>query len=364
MTATIISPVHQQPQYPMPQGLHAIPEALLDIRSDSEIDNTLTQARRVTDEKNLWFFWHSGYLSMPGYLQRNVRAYQRRFAKKGWIIRVLDLVPGSSTNVSRFLDVTDDRLFPRSFIDGNVGGDFAPQHTSDMVRFPLLCMYGGFYADVGLLQIGNLDALWNATLANPNSPYEVISYDGDGIHKGRSQMNYFLGSRKSSAFYARCHKLFLKLWEGGRKDTSGLWDHALLRGPPLMWCPPFEADGVKYDMDTASKMTTDYLIQGRVISTVMGLVDEQDGWNGPEYTHKHVFSIPFVDGAQLINEMTGWNGSRAFKLLSLPLPSFGKQEIKDQEEARGIVEACLTRSFAIKLAHGKSTSRTQMIDID
>jgi hypothetical protein len=355
----------QQPQYPLLKGLHAIPEKLLDMRPNFAIDGTLTRPPDVTNEKNLWFFWHSGYVSMPGYLQRNVRAYQRRFAKQGWAIRVLDRVPGSASNVSRFLDVTDDRIFPRAFIDDKVGGNFASQHTSDMIRFPLLCVYGGFYADVGLLQIGNLDALWNATLADPNSPYEVVSYDGDGTHKGRSQMNYFLGARKGSEFYAQCHKLFLHLWEGDRKDTTGLWDHPLLRGPPMMWCPPFETDGVEYTMEEASKMTTDYLIQGRVISMVMGLVDEQDGWNGPEYTHKHVFSISFMDGAQLINGMTAWNGQRAFDSLSLFLPQSSELETEDQKEARTLVEACLTRSFAIKLAHGKPTflcSRTHHTD--
>ena len=101
-----------------------------------------------------------------------------------------------------------------------------------------------------------------------------------------------------------------------------------------------------------SRMLTDYIIQGHVNTMVMGLVDEEDGWNGPQYTADHVYAIDYMVGSQLINEFTAWKGQRAFDLMSLSLPRNGETENEDQQEARQIVEACLSRSFAFKLAHG------------
>lgn len=85
---------------------------------------------------------------------------------------------------------------------------------------------------------------------------------------------------------------------------------------------------------------------------VMGLVDEEDGWDGPEYVSKHVWTTDFTVGSQLINEYTAWNGTRAFELMSLPLPQAGESETSDQKLAREIVENCLSRSFGFKLATG------------
>jgi hypothetical protein len=41
-------------------------------------------------------------------------------------------------------------------------------------------------------------------------------------------------------------------------------------------------------------MLTDYIIQGQVMSMVMGLVDDEDGWDGPEYVAKRVYAIEFI----------------------------------------------------------------------
>jgi hypothetical protein len=88
---------------------------------------------------------------------------------------VINRLPDSPLNVANFLDISDPETFPRAFVDGTIGGEYAPQHTSDLVRWPLLLKYGGVYADVGLMQIGDLDALWNSTIGNPDSRFEVLS---------------------------------------------------------------------------------------------------------------------------------------------------------------------------------------------
>lgn len=268
---------------------------------------------------------------------------------------MLDRQPSSPLNVANFLDISDPGTFPRAFTDGTIGGDYAAQHTSDLVRWPLLLKYGGVYADVGMIQIGDLDRLWNETVANPASRFEVISYNAGGV-EGRALTNYFLGSRRDNPLFARCHRLLLELWaaDGGRTTTDGMHASPLLKGVPLMGGEYTieEEDGTIIGPEETSKLLTDYIIQGQVMSMVMGLVDEEDDWDGPKYVAEHVYAIEFMEGSQLINDMTGWDGQKAFYLMSLPLPKDGDVESADQRQAREIVEACLTKSFGFKLAHG------------
>ncbi|EED14766.1 conserved hypothetical protein [Talaromyces stipitatus ATCC 10500] len=323
----------EHPSYPIPGGLHKIPDDLLDLRPDEEVDQDLLNPKPVTDVKNIWFFWHTGYKNMHPYTQRN---------------------PSSPLNVANFLDIADPGTFPRAFVDGTIGGDYAPQHTSDLVRWPLLLKYGGVYADVGLMQIGDLDRLWNETVGNPNSRFEVLSYNAGGVD-GRSLTNYFLASNCNNSFFARCHRLFLELWavDGGKTSTDGMHCSPLLKGVPLMGGDfTIQEDDKVLGKEDVSRLLTDYIIQGQVLTMVMGLVDEEDGWNGPQYVADHIYGIEFMEGCQLINEFTKWDGQKAFDLMSLPLPRHGELESPEQRQAREIVVSCLRRSFGFKLAHG------------
>ncbi|KIJ31488.1 hypothetical protein M422DRAFT_214304 [Sphaerobolus stellatus SS14] len=340
--------------YPIPAGLHAIPTHLLDLRPDSEVDHDLLHPKPVSDEKNIWFFWHTGYTHMHPYTRRNIRAWHRRFSKQGWTIRVLDRLPSSPLNVTNFLDISDPGTFPRAFVDGTIGGDYAPQHTSDLVRWPLLLKYGGVYADVGMIQIGDLDRLWHETVGNPASRFEVLSYNAGGV-EGRTLMNYFLMSGRNNPLFERCHRLLLELWaaDGGKSSTEGMHSSPLLRGVPLMGgSVTIEEKDRKIGAEEVSRMLTDYIIQGQVMTMVMGLVDQKDGWDGPKYVAEHVYGIEYMVGSQLINDITGWDGQKAFNLMSLSLPKEGEVESAEQKQAREIVEACLQKSFGFKLAHG------------
>lgn len=339
------------PLYPRPAGVHEIPAGQLDLRPDPEIDRDLADPGPITSEKNVWFFWHSGYQTMHPYTKRNIRGWHRRFSRQGWTIRVVDRQPGSALNIANFLDTNDRSNFPQAFIDNSLSGEYALQHTSDLVRFPLLLKHGGVYADVGMIQIGDLDRVWTAMVANPESPTEVLSYNCAGVQP-LSLANYFLVCRPNNPFFERCHRLLLKLWEG-RTSTEGMSKSPLLKGVPLMDpTASFEEDGKTFTPEEVSTLLTDYIIQGQVMSLVMGLVDEEGGWNGPEYVAKHIFGIDYMVGSQLINDLTAWNGVRAFELMSLRLPQEGETETGDQKLAREIVEKCLSKSFGFKLAHG------------
>lgn len=348
------------PTYSIPEGVHAVPKDALDLRADDLIDHDILHPAPIdmANEKNLWFFWHSGFSRMHPYTQRNIRAWHRRFSKSGWTIRVLDRLPDSPLNIANFLDVTDADTFPKAFTDGTIGGDYAPQHTSDLVRWPLLLKYGGVYADVGLMQIGDLDSLWSKTIGDPTLSWEIISYNcGDSSH--RELTNYFLGSRKNNPLFERCHKLLLALWaaDGGKTSTDGMCDSPLLKNLPKMGAslnlPAIvEKDGTRIESDQVARMLTDYIIQGQVMTMVMSLIDNEDKWDGPRYCADHIYAIDYMEGSQLINEFTAWDGQEAFRLMSLPLPSNDEKETKDQSDARKIVEGCLSRSFGFKLAHG------------
>ncbi|CAG8403784.1 unnamed protein product [Penicillium salamii] len=298
--------------------MHAIPPELLDLRSDADIDYDLLHPNPITSTKNIWFFWHSGYTNMHPYAQRNVRAWHRRFTKQGWTVRVVD-------------------------------------RQTDLVRWPLLLRYGGVYADVGMMQIGDLNTLWNNTIANPDSPYEVLSYMPSG-QDHYSLCNYFLAALPNNALFERCHRLLIALWatDGGKTSTDGMHASPLLQGVPLMGgtFTITEEDGTLIGPAEVSRLLTDYIIQGQAASAVMGLVDAEENWNGPAYCSEHFYAIEFMEGSQLINDLTAWNGQEAFDLLSLPIPKEGVRVSEKQQKACGIVEACLTRSFGFKLAHG------------
>ncbi|CZR67611.1 uncharacterized protein PAC_17510 [Phialocephala subalpina] len=343
------TPSSTTPNYPIPKGCHAIPLSDLDLRPDSEIDVAILNPPPLTpssSQKNAWFYWSTGYESMHPYTKRNIRAWHRRFSKFGWTVRVLDRKAGSPTNVEHFLDTKDPATFPKAFIDGRVGGEFGAQHTSDLVRFPLMLKYGGVYADVGMLQIGNLDAMWKKTIGDPDSRYDVLSYNCGGVNE-RSLANYFMACGKNNPFFDRCHRMLLELWnaDGGKMTTEGMHASPLLSGIPLM------GSDSRFSLEQQKELT-DYITQGHVITAVMGLVDKEGDWNGPQYVVDHIYGIEYMVGSQLINEYTAWDGHKAFKLMSLPLPKEGEVESEEQKQAREIVEGCLSRSFGFKLAHG------------
>lgn len=127
----------------------------------------------------------------------------------------------------------------------------------------------------------------------------------------------------------------------------------LLKGLPLMDTGnTMEEDGITYSREETAKMLTDYIIQGHVVTMVMGLIDVEDGWDGPKYVAEHVYAYDYMVGSQNINEITAWNGPKQFELMSLHIPKGDEKESEDQRLARKIVEDCLTKSFGMKLATG------------
>jgi hypothetical protein len=122
----------------------------------------------------------------------------------------MDMSPGSKSNIANFLDVTNPTLFPKAFCEGTITGTYKLQHTSDLMRWPLLLKYGGVYTVAGMIQISGLDRLWDATIGDLDSAWAVLSYSPNGDTK-YSLTNYFLGSLPRNPLFARCHALLMAL---------------------------------------------------------------------------------------------------------------------------------------------------------
>ncbi|GAB0133441.1 hypothetical protein EsDP_00001848 [Epichloe bromicola] len=281
---------------------------------------------------------------MHPYGQRTVRAWQCRFSKLGWTVRVVDGDPGSPSNISNLIDINDPDNFPRSFTEGTLGG-----------------------------RLETWKRMWKATVGNPNSPYEVLTYNA-GSAEDRNITNNSIAANANNPLILRSHKLLLALWaeDGGKTCADGMHTSVLLKELPLTpFHLSFAEDGKVYSAEDVTKMLADYyIIQGQAIRMVMStenpslriwqlplpkprsrpvqrtsVVFPEDGWNRPKYSAEHVFAIDYMIGSQLINKMTAWNSPRQFELMSLPLPKAGEAGSKDQKLARGIVEACLGKSF-------------------
>ena len=90
---------------------------------------------------------------------------------------------------------------------------------------------GGGYADVWLMQIGDIDRVWSEMIDNPASPYEIVSYNCGTVTK-RFLSNYLLVSKRNNALFERSHKLLLKLWAAGGGKTS--MEGLMLNGTELL----------------------------------------------------------------------------------------------------------------------------------
>ncbi|KAH7118718.1 hypothetical protein B0J11DRAFT_73907 [Dendryphion nanum] len=304
--------------------------------------------------KHIFAFWHSGIHALPPYLLRNIINWYRRFSPLGWTIYVFDTVPDSPLNITKFIDITSRAVVPEAFTSGSLSGNYAAQHTSDLVRYPLLLRYGGIYLDVGILQFGDLDAIWTNEITNPDSPFEFFGFTM-GESPDLQIVNFALMAAPNNPLVSRAHRILLKLWEG-KTSTTGMHKHPLVKHVPLMRVPQevvIDEEG-KDKMVLNDEAMTDYAIQIQCMGSAQRWLDEEDGWNGPEYVREKCWLLNMIDGVFVHEQATGWSGERSWALLSMPLPKDGEQETEEQALARQIVEKMVGESWALKLSHGFS----------
>lgn len=186
----------------------------------------------MSSEKNVWFSWDKGYACVHPYAKRNIRAYHRRLSPLGWTVRVVDLSDGP-TGISKFLETTDSKFFPPAFHEGRIDGIHRGQTVSDLVRFPLLLTYGGIYADVTTMMIGDLKKLYSSTIFDPTSRYEIIVFNGGNDDAPCCIFNFFMAARPGNPYLQRVLDLYLTLWasDGGHTNIDGMDKNPLVKGP-------------------------------------------------------------------------------------------------------------------------------------
>lgn len=323
--------------------------------SDQVLHTPKFQRNPVIGSKSIFAFWHSGIATLPPYLLRNVLNWHRRFAPCGWTIYVLDNVKDSPLNVGNFIDIKSLANVPQAFINGKLTGEYAAQHTSDLIRYPILLKYGGVYLDVGLLQFGDLDWLWTEHITNSNSSYDFAGFTMGDPPAGISIVNFAMMCGPNNPLVKRAHSILLQLWEG-KTNTTDMHKNPLVNHLELMHVP----EEVVVDHEGQGKMVindavmTDYAIQIQCMGSAQRWRDSDGTWDGPSYVRKHCWLYSMMDGAFAHEQMTSWNSKRQFDLLKQRLPEADEIESEDQTFAREMVQNTVSNSWCLKLGHGFS----------
>ena len=169
-----------------------VPVKSTETRTDDELRAALLSYNPVTSEKNIWTFWDTGFIGMPGWCKRNVLAWFR--INPGWTIRVLDGIPESPNYAGKYIPSG----LPDAFYGNSMDGTHNGQHSADFLRGACLYTYGGVWMDSSIFVTRSLDdALWNQ-LEDPACAYRVAV-----MVQGQSLMNCMVASRKDDPFIKR-----------------------------------------------------------------------------------------------------------------------------------------------------------------
>lgn len=325
--------------YSPPDGVTVIPNP--DPRSDAEIISALTSYLPVAGENNVWAFWHSGWANMRPWSQRNVINWARLLGPH-WTVRVLDDVAGSENHLSRFVPAS---YFPDSFNNKTISAP--PQHASDLLRLPLLYIYGGVWIDIGMLLFRHLDDICWRAIQDPSSPYEMAGVLMPLRVEVGTMLNGFIASRKGNGMVKRWHDVYYKLWEG-KTSADGFYKHPLLAHlPPLevqidkLGCPP---------LLLPNDALGDYLSHFLAFERLHHLKDPSDGFDGADYFANKIFLLMAADQLYYAQRITGWDGRKQYNMLATKVSSSPTTE--GYAEAKNFVDSVLKNSVMMKLSHG------------
>lgn len=329
-----------------PPGLRLIDPDKLDRRSDAEIAAWLQQPHPITSDKNVWAFWHSGWANLTPWVQRNLISWVRRLGPS-WTVHLLDRVPGSSTNVSHYVESS---YFPEAFNNNTMDGPSVGPHSGDLVRLPLIWRYGGVWIDAGTLLFRHIDDIcWNE-IEDPASPYEMAGFVIEMRPGIDCMLNGFIAAKRGNPFIQRWHSIYKALWEEGVTNAQGFHKHPLLRHLPLL-CPPVEKLNCP-NLNMLMEGFSDYLATFMCFERLRKLVDPSDGFNGPEYYSNHMLLFPALQETYYFQQQTNWSGTRQFELLSAKRTGEGVVKDEKWQAAEDFVTDALANTSTMKLSHG------------
>lgn len=305
----------------------------------------------VTSEKNVWAFWHSGWMEMRPWCQRNIINWVRRLGPE-WTVHVLDDVENSPNNLSRFVPPS---YFPDTFNQKGIVGP--PQHVSDLLRLPLLFLHGGVWMDVGMLLLRHLDDICWRVVENQDSSYEMAGVLMPLRAETGTMLNGFIASRRGNEMIQRWHAIYCFLWEG-KVTADGFHTHILLAHlPPLdvqvaeLGCPP---------LLIPKEGLGDYLAHFLALERLQKLQDPNDGFDGAEYFAKNILLLKAVDHVYYAQKITGWDGRRQYDLLATRINDMNAPL---HAEATRFVHDVLSHSALMKLSHGPPCGKENLASI-
>lgn len=334
-----------------PNSLSLVSDHDVDNRSDDEISSQLKTFCAPTDSnKNVWAYWSLGYDQMPPWNQRNVINWIRRLGSS-WTVRVLDSVPGSPTNVFRFVD---QHFFPETFKSGKTSGPYVGVHSGDLVRLPLLQLYGGVWMDVGTILIRHLDDIWKV-IEDPSTPYELAGMTLPLRPNEEIMLNGFLVTLRNNEYIKRWHQIYLALWINSTESLD-FHAHPILRHMRL-----YAPSSI---FQIPSEVFTDYLAHMLCGERLRDLIDSSDGFNGRLYYESKVYLLPSFREMFYFQKRTGWDGNKEFEILATRYDVSELYQDERFHHAKDIVHDTLQNTFLIKFSHGpKGASGSWLADI-
>ena len=173
---------------------------VLKLRKEAQIDDSSDEKEEETTEfpKMIWTMWQQGEAQMPDTAQTSMKTI-KDFAKR---------------NDCKFYLLTDENLadfinIPRDITEKYKKKELSTAHYSDIIRFSLLCQYGGIWMDATLFV----------------SPYATLEmFDGDfftlnhpPIHTDKIERaigdfkwaGFFLAGKKGKPYFKHIRDLYL-----------------------------------------------------------------------------------------------------------------------------------------------------------
>jgi Capsular polysaccharide synthesis protein len=327
-------------KYEVPEGFRLVSNP--DTRTDEEIAALLQTSQPVTSsDKNVWAFWDSGWTGMRPWCQRNIINWVRRLGPE-WTVRVLDNVDGSVNNVLNFVPAS---YFPAAFNDKTMAA--LPQHLSDLLRLPLLILYGGVWMDAGMVLFRHLDDLCWHEVESPNSPYEMVGMLMALRPQPGPMLNGFIASRRDNIMLKNWHAVYCALWDNDKTNAEDFHKH-----PLLAHLPPYETQLAELGcapMALPNKMISDYLAHFLAFERLHHLQDPESGFDGAEYFEKKIFKLRAVDQLYYGEKVTGWDGRKQYNFLATRV---GDTDAPLCADAKSFVDRVLRNCALLKFSHG------------
>ncbi|KAH8196989.1 hypothetical protein TruAng_008848 [Truncatella angustata] len=321
---------------------------ITDKRSDQDILQDLTQYGPVTSEKNIWAFWHSGVMSMPGWCQRNITDWVR-ICSPSWTVRILDNNPDSPNYALKYVSAD---LLPEAFVLKQMDGPYVGPHSADFLRGACLYQHGGVFIDVGCILLRHMDRIGWDKLEDPNSPYQVAV----PLMYGQTVANSWVAARKGDPFIKRWHDLFTHLWKG-HKNHEGLIENPLLAFGAGQDFDESRASNFHWDFAVPAKTVMEYITQVLAWQRLTMLEDAGDGFSCADYWQRNVYCFDVLKEAWAAEDEVGFGGQKLFDVLTMRREGGDKTSEQYRKAERAIYRMLSQASFQ-KITHGKGLTKS------